>query len=1577
MIARIHPFFLAACLLLSLALTVQAQQVYQAESAVLLNGPTVGSSGGITYTEHITRRGSSTVSGTTAVPGSSVTFASVMVGEAKTYAVDFRYAAARPYASSLSIYVNGTDVTQALFPSTGDWSMWATHTVALNLRAGTNTVMLRYDEDDNGWINLDYIEVKPEASAAHYKNGAAPTAGWFPQELSVDKFTGTAHLFLPLHTVQANGVALPLGLAYAATGVKMNDQGSHVGINWALTGEVSISREVRGLPDDIAYVDAAEKRYGWLMYPTPTQPTSGLTPDAVINAVPNAPAAFSATACTATEATAWQALTQHGSLEHGRPTPRTWYDTEPDIFHYSLPGHSGKFVFDAQGNVRTIPFDHITITPVRDPTNAATGIANFVIRTADGTQYHFNFQHREIVTKKVVRKVVAPTCFLRDYWLYNLPDASPSVVYASAWKASDITTVAGERLEFDYFESSASEDPVLSLREVARGTDWTATVEEYRTQVKTTKQYLTSVASPTLRVKLNLVPFSEAYALRSVEVFSTANSSASPLLLRTYLLDYYTARPRWAEFSDYSLPRQFLRRIQLVTECSTQPLYEFAYDRVEIVPGNNPSLTRRDRRTVVDLPAPATGTGEQDYWGYYTPNGSQFLIPKLFVYPRLATNPASLPGAPYRLYEATGSAEAGVGFTLPGTDRRPAAYFNFTPALIGALTTITAPGGGKVLLEYEPHRFYDRLAAQSYPAGGTRIRAIRVQDPITGIEARREYSYQEADGKSSGVLLRMPRFAFAVPAAGTSPQQQWTAATVRSGEDLTEDPFETRALGYRRVSEQMTGKGQVVTEYHVLGSADENSVASDPAANIPFSWMRPIMGIARQGGSAGCPDLSPLQAGTGLYPFAPPTNYDFRRGLPQRISYLAEPASGSTPALVRQETFAYEYRNLERRGLGLVQGLAYELLSGGSSSAYAYAKYPILTDFLYAIRHQTETLPSSGIAANQTDTWYNYNSQGWLAGQGKTNSDGKGYRTRYKYLTDYPLTASPANTEKGRLYQAMRDRITLSAEKISATPVEAISEIVAGRNDIQFAGATLHTFALASAGTGMPTRPYQTLRWQPAGPLVLSAGYDSTRVELTAAGAELHISPRFRVASTLLETTPQLAPLTTRNTAGRQLAAVHLGYSNTLPVLQIANAQASEVVFSDFESLKPFAFSASTGTTVAKSAARTGSAGLELEANAFLSAQLPSSAAPAYRLSFWARPAAGTRPTITITVTGGAGGIPPALAPVSIASGNGQWLLHEVVVDLNGIPPANRSSFTLKLLTDADVQVDDVLFLPSSAAAASTTYDLIKGKTSETDERGQTLFYEYNPMSELVRVRDHNQAIVKQVEKVVAGRVPVLKPSFVVSGALHDREQITFTTCSSSGNLSYSWDFGDGTITGPGSNSSVQHSFNTGGLVRTYAVTLSARVPGQSNVYTSTQYLEITPAPVSVGSCTTGIISVDNCGVLPDVITDTCDPSYIPPASRPATNTYSVDIQRGSGLVYVWRFQEAPSTVTAVQPPWQVLAGQSSSFITVSTLGSIGRRTYQCTIYNTSGVALGSSQPFSILWYNSQNDPNTICNPAE
>ena len=130
---------------------------YEAESAALSGGATV-------MTDHCCYSGSGFVAGYGS--GASTTF-TVTAESAGAHEVGLRYSNG-PYpfngTKTLSVYVNGTKIRQTSLAATGNWETWATRTETLNLNAGTNTIAYRYDPEDNGVVNLDYITIAGTAA---------------------------------------------------------------------------------------------------------------------------------------------------------------------------------------------------------------------------------------------------------------------------------------------------------------------------------------------------------------------------------------------------------------------------------------------------------------------------------------------------------------------------------------------------------------------------------------------------------------------------------------------------------------------------------------------------------------------------------------------------------------------------------------------------------------------------------------------------------------------------------------------------------------------------------------------------------------------------------------------------------------------------------------------------------------------------------------------------------------------------------------------------------------------------------------------------------------------------------------------------------------------------------------------------------------------------------------------------------------------------------------------------------------------------------------------------------------------
>lgn len=68
---------------------------------------------------------------------------------------------------------------------------------------------------------------------------------------SVNTTNGRFELTVPFYEIKNNYINLPIGLNYSTSGVKMSEDFSCVGIDWELVAGGEITREVKGMPDDL------------------------------------------------------------------------------------------------------------------------------------------------------------------------------------------------------------------------------------------------------------------------------------------------------------------------------------------------------------------------------------------------------------------------------------------------------------------------------------------------------------------------------------------------------------------------------------------------------------------------------------------------------------------------------------------------------------------------------------------------------------------------------------------------------------------------------------------------------------------------------------------------------------------------------------------------------------------------------------------------------------------------------------------------------------------------------------------------------------------------------------------------------------------------------------------------------------------------------------------------------------------------------------------------------------------------------------------------------------------------------
>ncbi|MFC2123940.1 hypothetical protein ACFLU5_03935 [Bacteroidota bacterium] len=163
-------------------------------------------------------------------------------------------------------------------------------------------------------------------------------------DMPVSHFTGIPQILIPLFNLMEGEISLPVSLSYHTSGLQVEEIAGWVGTGWTIHAGGSISRVVRGLPD--------EEVYGFNnMYPELNKES-------------------------------YDDVRDHQLLMH---LAKGFFDGEPDLFYFNINGLSGKFFIHPEEGAVTIPFQKIEITPYYDQ----YGISQFRIRTSEGMQYYF------------------------------------------------------------------------------------------------------------------------------------------------------------------------------------------------------------------------------------------------------------------------------------------------------------------------------------------------------------------------------------------------------------------------------------------------------------------------------------------------------------------------------------------------------------------------------------------------------------------------------------------------------------------------------------------------------------------------------------------------------------------------------------------------------------------------------------------------------------------------------------------------------------------------------------------------------------------------------------------------------------------------------------------------------------------------------------------------------------------------------------------------------------------------------------------------------------------------------------
>lgn len=722
------------------------------------------------------------------------------------------------------------------------------------------------------------------------------------------------------------------------------------------------------------------------------------------------------------------------------------------------------------------------------------------------------------------------------------------------------------------------------------------------------------------------------------------NTSGQEKRVKSYSLNYKNVFSKETTLSASLIENSMRRFLESISESSD----------CSIFPSQKFSYYGVDFATgITQLPPP--GSSKQDMWGYFNDSSDDFLDQNINMHPltpEMHYYNLDVPGytPKYLPDQIPGSVEKyGQNYSIDVGRKR-----SVNPATIhlGSLSKIQTPFGGYTSIEYEPNNYRYQLPelGELIPFGeGIRVKKVIVHDGIAHTNDQvKEYEYQDADGKSSGRITYPPQFDL----LGKD------AAVVRSISNLAP----SSEIFYKRVTVKEVGKGKLVCEY-LVPAVYPTVLEGDWKASTNFQ-----------------------------YPFSPNTEYSFERGLPYR-KYEYKESDMVTPLHETQ----YEYQRIslqptEVKAVNFDSPVYYDLDFKNdfvwSPTGGTYKHITNVGKVLLSEKNFT-TDPSNKTRKMESASSYFYEAttHKLLTRTTVENSDGSTYETRFKYVKDFAGITTPGDPTTTALK-------VMNENYMHTAPVETVTWLIKGTSS-KVLSASLTKYNISAGGLALPAQIRQ---------LPQVVGYTAASIQPVNGSQKLVEDSRY-ITVKEFETYQGIKPLTINDGKGR-LHAFHWGYSATTPVVEIVNAAANQVAFSNFETTTNNNFTLVNPTYVPGNIL--GKA-LSLPANTIFQANVQKGLGKYYRFTCRIKAAASGALTIQLS-NGNTNFITESIS----FNASSNWQFIEKQLDVT----AAASTFTIKASGSVALVLDDIAFSPSIASIQSFTFDSALGKTSETDSKG-------------------------------------------------------------------------------------------------------------------------------------------------------------------------------------------------------------------------------------------------------------------
>ncbi|MDC7996894.1 hypothetical protein [Gilvibacter sediminis] len=513
-------------------------------------------------------------------------------------------------------------------------SIWHYIVLSIILFSVPATAQIEDDSFDPGQeINKIIANPKTPEAAAFEKYG----------NTEVNMFTGSPNISVPVYVYPGRELDLPISLTYDATGVKVEQVASNVGLSWNLNVGGRVSRIVNGMPDD--FFDGAGETVTKYKTHWDDVVRSGILSYESEHKLFNSKADAIA------------------SLQFKKEINDGHYDTQADYFSFNALGISETFVFDIETRL-PVPLNNprIKVDAHKLYGSGIAPITKWTITGDDGTIYELEqaeytrsendvnpdarFSYgltRKYNSSWLLTKVISPTGKdIYEFEYTNLGEyQSPAPATFVSQVTNQITGIAAyDDIQLDYAEFSPTKESAS-----ASSQSW---VNQFH--LTTIKHNGEIVITLDLGIRYD-IDFNNK--VERVNVFSDYGTGDK---LRIIELEYDYFKTSSTITPSPSTPQSDIR-LQL--------------EGITYKDGSNQAINSYDFEYELENSMPSLDNLGQDYYGYFNGKTNTVLYPKFFH-----------PGV------------------IDGADRT----VDFEKAKRGMLKKITYPTGGFSEFTYGPNR---------------------------------------------------------------------------------------------------------------------------------------------------------------------------------------------------------------------------------------------------------------------------------------------------------------------------------------------------------------------------------------------------------------------------------------------------------------------------------------------------------------------------------------------------------------------------------------------------------------------------------------------------------------------------------------------------------------------------------------------------------------------------------------------------------------------------------------------------------------------------------------------------------